>query len=160
MDTRRHSNKQIMQKQLKALDVDKDKLIDKLMSTSVSSVITAYEQRIEKIEHDKLVLAEKIKNEGKKKGDFNKTFRTALQFLSNPYQLWQSQHYRHRRALLKLVLCEPISYDRNQGFRTAAIARPFRAVRQYGGRESGMAEREGFEPPVGINLRLISSQLH
>ena len=157
MDARRHSNKQILQKQLKALDADKDKLIDKLMTTSIDSVITAYEQRIEKIEHDKLVLAEKIKNEGKKKGDFNKTFRTALQFLSNPYQLWHSQHYRHKRALLKLVLCEPITYDKNKGFRTAAIARPFRAVRQYGGCESRMAVREGFEPSIRCRIHTFQA---
>ena len=81
-------------------------------------------------------------------------------FLSNPYKLRASEKYAHKRTVLKRVFCEPLIYDKNKGFRTAAIARPFRGVGELARCDSGMAEREGFEPPVGINLRLISSQVH
>ena len=132
------------------LESEKESLIDRLMNSNITSVIGAYEQRIQKMELKKIVLEEKIERCGTKTEDFDKSFRTALQFLANPHKIWASNRYEHKRAVLKLTFTDTLIFDRKSGFRTAAIASPFRALEHLTNYDSKMAEREGFEPSMGV----------
>ncbi|MCF6314679.1 MAG: hypothetical protein L3J30_00010 [Marinosulfonomonas sp.] len=52
-------------KESRKLDKQIEGLLDRIITTSNSSVISAYEKRIENLERKKLVLSEKIKNNAK-----------------------------------------------------------------------------------------------
>lgn len=55
---------------------------------------------------------------------FDEALRTALDFLSNPWNLWASGQLEHRRTVLKLVFVERLNYVRDNGFRTANLSLP------------------------------------
>ncbi len=152
----KNRRKQDLQKHIKQLDREKEKIIDKLIKTDIESVIAAYEKRIQDIELDKVVIEEKLSNLGKESASFDKNFRTAKEFLSNPYRLWDRGQYLGKRAVLKLAFPQHLIYDRKTGFRTAAIARPFRLLEGLKKGDSEMAEREGFEPSIPFTVYSLS----
>ena len=60
--------------QLDAIDVEVSKLVDRIVSASQPRVIDAYEQKIEKLERDKLILREKAASQPSKRRSFDETF--------------------------------------------------------------------------------------
>ncbi len=92
--------------------------------------ITAYEQQITRLEERKVELSESIKKCGRPLRDFDGTFRTAFEFLGNPQKLWHSKRLEERRLVLKMAFADRLPYVRNEGFRTAPIALPFRVLQQ------------------------------
>ena len=50
--------------------------------------------------------------------DYDQTFRTALNFLRNPYELRGSYDLIYKRTALKLVFSDNLPYVLNEGFRT------------------------------------------
>ncbi len=79
-------------------------------------------------EEEKIVLSEKITNCGSKLPDFDKSFRTAFDFLENPQKLWASERLEDKRTVLKLAFVDRVVFERNKGFRTTPIAQPFKAL--------------------------------
>ena len=88
--------------------------------------INAYERRIRQLEEKKIVINENIAKSGKPLRDFEETFRTALDFLVNPWNLWVSERLEDKRAVLKLAFADRLMYDCIKGFRTAILAFPFK----------------------------------
>ena len=111
-------------------DVDKQihRLVDRMIDTQSETVIGALEQRVEKLELEKQVLAEKIGTGTKPKHTFDEMFELALEFLSSPLKLWDSGHLALRRTVLKLAFTKGLVYDRKKGFRTPENAFPFKAL--------------------------------
>jgi DNA invertase Pin-like site-specific DNA recombinase len=105
-------------------------LLDRIMVTENSAVVSAYENRITELQAQKLRLETKVKKCGTSLPDFETSFRTAFDFLSNPYKIWASEHIEDKRAVLKLAFTDNLIYDRNEGFRTASIAEPFRLCKE------------------------------
>ena len=132
--------------QIKALNAQKDKTINRLIETENEDIVRACEQKIQNIELEKLTLEEKIANSGKPRQDFDETFRTALKFLATPTKLWASGRYEHKRAVLRIGFTEHLRYNRNSGFRTASISSPLRLVEDLYGENSKVVGDVGFEP--------------
>jgi DNA invertase Pin-like site-specific DNA recombinase len=103
-------------------------LLDRVVEASSSSVVRAYEKRIDDLEMQKAIMRDKIANCGKPLKSFNETYRTAFDFLANPCKLWHSPHIEDRRAVLKLVFAEQLPYARGEGYRTAQISMPFKML--------------------------------
>jgi DNA invertase Pin-like site-specific DNA recombinase len=61
-----------------------EQFLDRIAVAQLPSVITAYENRIRKLEAQKLDLNEKIANCGRPLRSFDETLRTSLDFLANP----------------------------------------------------------------------------
>ena len=120
--------------------------VERILDVSVPAVISAYETRIQKLEEDKLLIKEKMANVGHPKSGFDETLRTALAFLSNPWNLWVSGRLEDRKAVLKLAFAKRLEYKRNEGFRTANLSLPFKALTQVFGDKMEMARPKGFEP--------------
>lgn len=146
----KEKRQQTFKSQIVELETEQENIIKRLMSTHIASVIQAYEQRIEKIELEKAVLHEKISNCGRKVGSFDESFRTALEFLSNPYHMWASERIEYKRAVIKLAFSDSLVFDRKSGFRTAPISMPFRVLEALDNHDSLMAETEGFEPSMRL----------
>ena len=105
----------------------------------------AYEGKVEKLEEDKLLLNEKIKNCGRPLATFDDTFRTAINFLGNPQRLWETGKLDYQRLVLKLAFSERLPYVRNEGFRTPAKALPFSLIEQIQDGEYKMVHPARFE---------------
>ena len=108
-------------------------------------MITAYENRIQKLEEEKLVIRERMANAKRPARDFETTVRTALGFLASPWNLWRSERLEDKRTVLKLAFAQRLAYQRVEGFRTADLSLPFRVLTQICGSEKEMARPKRFE---------------
>ena len=135
-----------LKKELANIEKQVGQLLDRITETTVSSVITAYENRIRKLEEQKLLLIEKIETGGRPLRSFDEALRTAMEFLASPWKLWSSEVLEQRRTVLKLAFADRLAYVRNEGFRTANLSLPFRTLQGFCGPQSVMASPTGFEP--------------
>jgi DNA invertase Pin-like site-specific DNA recombinase len=121
-------NKQKLQleAQLQHHDDDINNALNRIVESRSATVVAAFEKRIEDLEHEKRLLKEKIKHCGVKHAPFNTMYRTAMEFLANPYQLWANGGYKGKRAVLKLVLKERLVWDRKGMYRTPQVSVPFK----------------------------------
>ncbi len=132
-------------------------LLDRIVESESVTVIGAYERKVEELEREKLVLAEKNDRCGTALPSYDETFRTAFEFLGNPWNLCKSGSLEDKRIVQKLTLASHLEYDWKEGVRTPEISLPFKVLGPENDREKVMAEREGFEPSVPSPARRISS---
>ncbi len=123
-----------------------EQLLDRIVDADSATLISAYEKRIGKLEKEKIAMSENIANCGKPVRGFDEMFRTAMDFLANPWKLWSSEALEDKRAVLKLAFADRLAYVRNEGFRTAETTLPFKVLGGLSGGENKLAERVGFEP--------------
>ncbi len=116
----------LIKKQSNALNADIERLVDKLVETTSERATQAIERRLEKLEGQKSVLDEKLLKNTQSKGSYNKNYRTAVAFISNPLNLWQKGDPTIRNTMLKLLFTEPLTYERKQGYRTSPLSLPFK----------------------------------
>ena len=141
-------NRDIIRRERKALDKQIEGLLDRIVDAENPTVITAYEKRLDKLEREKLILDEKLKDSGPKQGTFEQLFEHAMEFLSNPWILWESGNLTLRRTVLRLAFAERISYSRTEGLRTPKTTLPFKVLGKICSDGGKMADRGGFEPPT------------
>jgi site-specific DNA recombinase len=151
-----HKNK--LQHDIKMLETQIENLLDRIVDAENSSVVGAYEKRIAALDRKRLVMAEKLTDSGQSFKPFDELFQLAMQFVSSPATLWDTGRIEHRQTVLKLAFQDRLHYCRKSGFRTPAIAYPFRLLGQLGMGESLMADREGFEPSERVNAHTLSKR--
>jgi hypothetical protein len=61
--------------------------LERIIETESGAVIRAYGRKVEELEREKLLLQEKTARCGTMARDHHSTFRTAFEFLSNPYYI-------------------------------------------------------------------------
>jgi site-specific DNA recombinase len=134
-----------------------DQLIDKIGDLSTPSVIGALEKRIGILESEKLVIEEKMAARDEPSRSFDATLRTALQVVENPAKLWDSDHFEHKRLLLRMIFMRPMKWARNSGFRTADLALPFKVLGDFSGAKKWLVEGTGFEPVYAVKRADLQS---
>jgi site-specific DNA recombinase len=112
--------------------------LERILDASVPSVIGAYEDRVRKLEEEKCAIKERMANIARPATSFERTLRTALGFLANPCNIWNSERLEDRRTVLKLVFTDRLRYARKDGFRTAGLSLPFKALGALAGGENGI----------------------
>jgi site-specific DNA recombinase len=122
--------------------------LEKILDASVPSVIAAYEDRIRGLEEDKHVLQERMAGASRPARSFEDTFRTAMDFLANPWKLWESGQLKDRQTVLKLVFADKLRYARKDGFRTTDLSLPFKILTDFSGAKSKMVGGERVELPT------------
>ena len=126
-----------------------EQLVDRIVNADSDALIGAYENRLRSLEAAKVEAKEKIANCGRPLADFDTTYRTAMEFLENPSKMWVFGDLVDKRAALKLTFEGRIRYKRNQGYRTAKAAIPFRIFNGLDcedSEESEMVPLAGLEP--------------
>ncbi|CAO4149002.1 hypothetical protein [Methylorubrum extorquens] len=103
----------------------------------------ALEDKVQRLENDKLLLREKIKNSTTPPGDFERRLRTELDFVSSPWKLWKTGQIEDCRAVLKLTFAHSLCYERGEGFRTHIMTLPFKVLGDFFSGEMGMARPNG-----------------
>ncbi len=134
--------------QVAKVDRQLSQLLDRILDASVPSVIAAYEDRVRKLEDEKLLIHERMAGAGRPASNFNTALRTALNFVASPWKLWASGELEQRRTVLKLTFANRLQYVRDEGFRTADLSLPFKMLAGFSGADFGMASPAGFEPAL------------
>jgi hypothetical protein len=116
----------VLQKQLQELEKKESQMLDRLLDTDSSSLVRAYEKKVEEIDAQKIILREKMEQGIRSRGSFQEIYRTALNFLENPQKLWVSGDLIAPKTVLKLAFDEKLRYRKNEGYRTVLTSRPFR----------------------------------
>ena len=150
-DFQGRSNKE-RAKRLKAetvkLDKDMSKLVDRLLETENALVCQKIEEKLERLEQNKLAIVQKSENIAQPKRPFSEMFELALNFLANPCNIWENGSFLDRRNLLKLAFSGRLDYTRENGFSNPKISLPFKALGGLLSTKNEMAHRGGFEPPT------------
>jgi site-specific DNA recombinase len=119
-----------------------EQLLDRIVESSTTSVIAAYERRIAALEREKLVIIEKLQANAAPRLGSAQQFELAFRFLGNPHELWTSQRLENRRLVLKLTFADRLAYCRNGGFRTPKTTLPFKALGAVQAGKCNVAETE------------------
>jgi site-specific DNA recombinase len=137
-----------LKRDIKTKETQIDGLLERVVDASSQTVMAAFERKIETLEKEKLILAEKMKMSGKKRRPFEEIIELTLNFLSNPCNLWKNGNATHRRTLLRLVFSEPLQWERKQGYRTPQKARFYRLCERFSEPVSVMVPRGRIELPT------------
>ncbi len=134
------------------------KLVDRVVSTDNETLVQAYETKIKTLELEKTRYAERLALPKRQKTSFDKQYRTALEFLSNPCIFWINGRMEHKKAVLQLVFSDRLSYGRTKGFRTATkekLSLPFKVLQNFekpNFLNQSMVRVRGLEPPLREKL--------
>ena len=136
----------ILKSELSQIERKTAQLMDRLIEADSPTLIAAYEEQVRKLHSQRIAVQEKLAGPAPASGDFEESYRTALEFIENPAKQWGSADLAKRRLVPKLMFGDHMLYKKNEGYRTAGIAHPFRVLRAIQGGKSGMVEGAGFEP--------------
>jgi site-specific DNA recombinase len=117
-----------IRQQLKTIDHDINKLLDRLINTTNNAIVTSYEGAVEKLQREKLAKEEMLSGSQAISVDFDNAVRTVFSFMSNPLEMWQSNDIEQRKTVLKLVFAKPVQYDKKTGLRTVEYSLPFKML--------------------------------
>jgi len=131
-------------KDIKSIDTQIEGLLDRIVATSNSAIVSAYEGKIEKLDQERRVIAEKFQNGAVPKGRFEDFIELPLNFLANPWNLWKSGQSVLRQTVLRLAFSERIAYCRETGYRTPKTTLPFKALSAFDTGKMKLVEPEGY----------------
>ncbi len=134
--------------ELKKVERKIEDLLDRIVDAGSPTVVSAYEERIEKLERERRVLNEKLAKTPAQEDTRNKVFERAMHFLANPWNLWEKGDHMMKKVVLRLAFSERIAYCRKRGLRTPKTTLPFKVLAQFGEQGMEMARPERFELPT------------
>ena len=113
--------------ELAKVDRSIDQLMDRIVEAESETMVKAYERKIRALEERRAELRDQLARSDEKGRDPAPVFRTAIDFLSSPWKLWDSERLADRLLACRLTFPGKLTYVRNEGFRTALSALPFKA---------------------------------
>ena len=134
--------------QIRKIDTDMSKLVDKLIETESALVTQKIEDKINQMEQNKLAIIQKCENLGQPKTGYSEMFELALRFLSSPWNIWMNGSFADRRNVLKLAFTGQVPYTRENGFSNPKISLPFKVLCGFESTKREMAHRGRFELPT------------
>jgi site-specific DNA recombinase len=108
------------------IDKQLDGLLNRIVETENPSVISAYEKKIAKLDSAKLLLADKLSQNGQPKHTLEEIFELSMRFLANPWNIWTNGNLTLKKIVLRMAFKAPLSYSRESGFRTPQTSVIFR----------------------------------
>ncbi len=141
------SEKTALKTQLDDINRQIENLLDRVVEANNASVVSAYEDKIDKLERDKFVLQEKIDKAVPDKGRLEDCIELSLRFLASPWNIYKNGDFAMRQTVLRLAFAEPLRYAPNGMYRTPEFSFPFRYLGGFLEKKSEMVRLEGLEPP-------------
>ena len=142
------ARRDVARSKLSAIERKLATVTDRLLETDSPTIIRTYERQLEKLEDERAELRELSTKTGQPVGQFEDIYRTAMEFIANPWKLWASDALEHKRMLLKLVFPDGLEYCRKTGYRTAETPMIFRLLSGSHTPKCEMVEPGGIEPPT------------
>ena len=139
--------KQRLNRELAKVETQMDGFLDRIVGTTSMSVVAAYEKRIENLETEKLLIAEKLKNPVTPRYSFDDLIELACKFLASPWDIWSLGNFKLRRIVLKLAFTERMVYARKTGYRTPKLSLPFNILGNDSMPKNGMVRSRRLELP-------------
>ena len=140
------------------IESDISSLISRIVETSNPRIASAFEERIEELQLQKQVLAEKAANLGKPIMSFDDLFEHAVQFLSSPKKLWDSSDLALRRLVIRLSFSGHVQYARGKGFEHPSYSGVFNIINNLGEKMQGnlgrISQPCNLVPPAGLEPAL------
>lgn len=133
--------------ELMAVDRKRGQFMERLLEADGPDMIAIYEEQLRTLHAQKVGLEEKLAQVGQPVANFDQTYRTALSFIANPRNLWDSGDLKRRRMVPKLLFGGRLPYKRNEGYRTGGIAHPYRLIQLVQTNKYDLVPQEGLEPP-------------
>ncbi|GAB5483557.1 MAG: hypothetical protein Pars92KO_33140 [Parasphingorhabdus sp.] len=137
----------------KALKTEQDKiakqsetLLQRIIDASNDAVISAHEKKIDALERQKLLIAEKLSKAVPSPGRFERCFERAMEFRSSPWKIWSFGDLTIKKTVLRLTLSEPLTYDRIEGCRTPKTSLPFKVLGGFADPLCKLVPPHGLEP--------------
>jgi len=125
-------------RQLKDAEKKIEGMIDRLVDTDNRTVARKLEERIDTLERQKLVLAEKAAKDVPSKGRLEDCMELTLRFLSSPWNIYKNGTHAVQQTVLRLAFAEPPRYCRNQGYGTPRTTFPFAVLEGFTGQSGKM----------------------
>jgi site-specific DNA recombinase len=126
--TQTKSWRQILQKDISAIEAQIDGFLDRLVESDSPAAIKAYERKIATLEQQKLAAQDRLDNGSMPKTTIGHVLEHALNFISNPWNLWISGDPALQKLVLRLTFSERLAYCRNEGLRTPKTTLPFKVL--------------------------------
>jgi site-specific DNA recombinase len=105
-----------------------DQVMERLLASQSPTLMTAFENQIHKLEEQKARMSAQISKCARPLPSFDDTFQTAMIFLANPCNLWDSGRLEDKRMVLKLAFSTTLAYSSETGFTTAELSLPFKML--------------------------------
>lgn len=93
-----------MDGQIKEVDAQIEALLDRIVEASSASVVGAYEKRIEKLEREKLVLAEKAAQSVPPQGRLEEFIEHALALIARHWSIYENVCFSLKERRRNLLL--------------------------------------------------------
>lgn len=147
-----------LKQDVRKLEKQIDGLLDRLVEATSPTTIRAYERKIEQLEKQKLLTAEKAEKSTPPKASASDMLEHPMRFLSNPYKLWESGEIILQKLVLRLAFSERLVYHRNKGYRTPKTTLPFKMLGSVDMGDCKMVPLRGLEPPTyALRMRCSTS---
>jgi site-specific DNA recombinase len=147
-----------LQNQILLIERKVEQFLDRIAAADSTILITSYERQIKTLEEQRLFLQERIQKCGEFDSTVAETARTAFQFFAKPYHRWVSGDISVKRLVLKTTFARPLTYDRKEGYRTAALSLPFSLFREFSDTKSEVVPPAGIEPALDYSKQILSLQ--
>ena len=108
--------------QHKELDKQQDALVERMVETSNPKVMAALENKIAKLEEDKILLTDKLSQNTKPKSTLGEIIELLRACLANPWNIYENGTLEVRKTILKTAFASPLAYDRKNGYRTPQVS--------------------------------------
>lgn len=135
-----------LRKELRDIDTQTDKLLERIIESDSPAVTSAYEKKIVQLEQRKLLLSERIEQSERPTVGYREMFELAMGFLSSYWKIWSSGQFKLRRMVLSLAFVERIAYSQEDGFSNSKISLPFNILKEICMQKKMMARPTGVEP--------------
>ncbi|MCB1469978.1 MAG: recombinase family protein, partial [Rhizobiaceae bacterium] len=137
-----HAQQAEWKSQIKAAEKQIEDLLDRIVESGSASVVRALEKRVDTLERQKIVLAEKASKTLPPKGRLEECIELTLKFLSSPWNIYRNGDHATKQTVLKLAFAEPVRYCQNGVYGTINFAFPFKVLEGIAGRNGEMVLRE------------------
>lgn len=123
-----HVSGSALKNELAKLETETTRVMERLVKAPKDSIIAAYEAEIDRLHLRKTELVERSRTKRDDAPSFERTYRTALNFLGNAWKLWASDRFSDRRLVLRLAFADHLPYCRETSYRTAIPTLPFKVL--------------------------------
>ena len=134
------------EEEVKALQGERNKLLERLTKTTDDKMIGVYETRISELMEKELVLKNSIMSVTRHKPKIETALDIVFDFLQNPLRQWEKGDIHRKKLVLKLVFEQKLTYNRKSGFETAILSLPLRVFTLPEAQKPSLVEMAGIEP--------------
>ncbi len=111
-----------IKRQHNELDKQQDALVERMVETSNPKVMTALENKIAKLDDEKLLLTDKLSQNTKPKSTLSEIIELLQNYLANPWNVYENGSLEVRKTIQKTAFSAPLTYDRKNGYRTPQVS--------------------------------------